>query len=193
MMDEAFTLTPRLQFHLLRHFTEPDRDYTENLATSYGCSPGEVKKQLQLPGSKFHPAFARDPLELWDIIKNLITAGNFRASIDHNRKIFSFNLDPAEYPDGIGTRGLLAMSELTPEEGLRVVRQERDGFFVLVISGPEPRITHEMHLVILLTDDPFITTIYPGMYAPPFPDARHQDPGEFRKNLEFWNQNVFIA
>ncbi len=193
MTGKEFTLSPRLQFHLLRHFTEPGGAYLEQLCSSYGCTVEEATRQLRLPGSKFLKGFARDPLQLWEIISGLIAGGHFRSRMEGDRKIFSFAMDPEEYPDGIGTRGLLALTELAPEERQRVIRQERDGFSVLAVSGMEPRYTHEMHLVILLTDDPFITTIYPGMYAPPFPDAQHQGPEEFGRNREFWERHVLTA
>lgn len=193
MMEKGFQLSTRLQFHLLRHFTSLDRQYKDVFTRESGHSPEEIRQQLALPGSKFHPEFARNPIALWKIIKNLIAGNHFSSRFEGNRKIFSFNFEKEQYPGGIGTGGLVSLATLPDELRKRVKLETRDKVQVLTVAGISPPPAWEVHMVVILTDDPFIATIFPGVYAPPFPDPKTQDTGEYHKNKEFWENHVLVS
>lgn len=191
-MDQPDTLNTKLQFHLLRHFVHTDEHYLDEFMKKSVHSPEEIKQQFAMPGSKFHPEFARNPVALWKIIKDRIAGNHFGSRFEGKRKIFSFNFEKEHYPDGIGSSGLIPLSELSQAENDRIEMEDRDGILVQTIQGIKPPATWEMHMVILLTGDPFITTIFPGIYAPPFPDRATQAPGEYEENASFWKTHVLI-
>jgi hypothetical protein len=191
-MDSRYIPSDRLQFHILRHFTNPGEDYLSTFMKSSGYSRKEIEQQLLLPGSKFREDFASDPMKLWKIVQELISGNQFRAVYSSNRKIFSFEFEKELHPAGIGTCGLVKLSELTEEERQKVKEEIRNGFTVQTISNIAPRPSWEMHMVLLLSADPFIATIFPGRYAPPFPDSKNQDYEEYMDNEVFWKKHALV-
>lgn len=191
-MDSSYIPSPRLQYHILRHFTNPGEDYLKLFMKMSGYSRKDIKKQLKIPGSKFHRDFAADPMKLWKIIQERISSGQTRAWYSLNRKIFSFEFDKETYPSGIGTNGIVKLSAITDEERNNVKEEIRDGFTVQTISGIKPTSAWEMHMILLLSEDPFIATIFPGTFAPSFPDSKTQSFEEFQDNEEFWKSHALI-
>lgn len=192
LTESGFNLTTRLQFHILRHFTAPGEEYIAELSKSSGYSPEEILEQVSLTGSKFHAAFARNPLELWEIIKSEMQKHNHSVKTIFQRRVYGFDFSREKYPGGIGTTGLSKISDLTESEKLTLKEELRGGFAVLTVSLEKQSPTWEMHLVVLLTSDPFITTIFPGVYAPPFPDRPVQDEEEKRACEEFWKEHALV-
>ena len=51
-------------------------------------------------------------------------------------------------------------------------------------------------LNILIDNNPdnkyFIKTIFPGKYAPPFPNKEIQGKSEFIISFEFWDKHIFL-
>jgi hypothetical protein len=191
-MDSWYVLPERLQFHILRHFTDPGEEYLNSFLEKSGYSRQDVDEQLKLHGSKFHSHFASDPLQLWEIIKERVRYGQSRSWFTKNRKVFSFEFDKEEYPGGIGNEALIAVKDLDEKEKHLIRLEERDGFAVQTLSGTGLRPTWQFHLVVILSEEPFISTIFPGTYAPPFPDAKTQEKEEYLENELFWRSHVLI-
>lgn len=191
-MERGFYLTTRLQYHILRHFMDPGEEYVAELAKSLEYSPDEIRMQLSLSGSKFQAGFARNPLELWEIIKAEAQQSNFILRTVFHRGIYTFNFNREKYTGGIGTLGISKISDLTESEKLTLEVEIRGGFPVKTVSIEKLRLTWELQLVVLLSDDPFITTIFPGIYAPPFPDRSVQDEEESHTCEEFWRDHALV-
>jgi len=157
-----------------------------------GYSRKEIKQQLKIPGSKFHRDFASDPMKLWAIIQDMISAGQCRAWYSLNKKIFSFEFDKDKQPAGIGTNGIVEFSALTDKERNNVKKEVREGYTIQTISGIESGLTWEMHMVIMLSEEPIIATIFPGTYTPSFPDSKTQSSEEYHDSEEFWKTHALI-
>ncbi len=58
------------QFHILRHFSQIDEDYRKEIKDATGFTDEVINRQLELSGSKFHPDFVENPIQLWKKIQS---------------------------------------------------------------------------------------------------------------------------
>jgi hypothetical protein len=181
-----------LQFHLLRHFNRVDKAYFESFIHHSGYSKEETDAQLAFSGSKFHYEFARNPLELFEVVTTFLEKGLYILAGSGNRVIYTFSFSSREFPDGIGTCNLLSIADLSTGDLARVRKERRGSFSLNIITGIPPRPTLELHLVIIKGGLPVVTTIFPGTYAPPLPDRTHQTLEEFTFNTDFWKKHALI-
>ncbi|MCD4675498.1 MAG: hypothetical protein K8S18_05810 [Desulfobacula sp.] len=47
-------------------------------------------------------------------------------------------------------------------------------------------------MIEMIKDKPYISTVFPGIYAPPFPDKNIQFEIEYNENVKFWDEYVLI-
>jgi len=191
-MEKAPALTNELQFHLLRHFNRVDDDYLEKFLSVSGYSREEVTEQLEIQGSRFFYCFAPNPLILRDKVNGMLQSGQYGLLQNPGREVYSFRFDKGSYPEGIGLCYLVSLDDLSGEEK-GVLREEKRGeHTVKVIPGIPPVSTWEMHLVRITGPEEYIATVFPGTYAPPFPDRECQTEEEYRGNSGFWEKHAII-
>lgn len=191
-MEKPPVLTDKLQFHLLRHFSRVDDDYLENFVKASGYPPGEVMAQMEIRGSRFHYSFAPNPVVLWDKTVKLLKKGRYELSQNHGRNIYTFRFSENEYPGGIGLCYLVRLEDLPVQERGSVKAEQRGRGTVKVVSGIPPVPAHEMHMVEVTAHRNYISTIFPGTYAPPLPDREHQSIQEYAENTGFWERHAII-
>jgi len=182
-----------LQFHLLRHFSRTDAVYLETFVRQSGYSKEEISAQFAFSGSKFYIDFADNPLKLFEIISGCLEKGSFSRSESGIRNIYTFHFDRSNYPDGIGSCNLVPLNELSAEEKGLMRYEKRGHLHMTIISGVQPRPAWEMHMVMIKGITPAITTIFPGTYAPPLPDATLQNKKEYSFNKSFWENHGLIV
>ena len=181
------------QFHILRHFSRIDEDFRQELKTKTGFSDKEINAELALSGSKFYPAFVKNPLQLWDKILNH-PKFSLPETNDWKQKRFVVVLlfDQSEYPEGIATDSLVSLDQLLPEERIHLQKKERGGYLVNQVRISRNNSTRQINVIFGDETQPILKTIFPGIYAPPFPDAVRQSDSEFTANTAFWEQHAFI-
>jgi hypothetical protein len=192
-MAQTEVLTNELQFHLLRHFTSVDEDYLQWFISVTEYTREDIRKQLEIKGSRFFYAFAPNPLVLWEKAMARVRAGSFELTEERGRQVYSINFGESSYPDGIGLCYLVDLRELDENEKASVRNEPRGDHLVQVVRGINPRVTREMQLVEVLNEEPYVSTIFPGTYAPPFPDEESQDREEFLRNTGFWKNHAIIG
>jgi hypothetical protein len=192
-MAQAEVLTNELQFHLLRHFERVDDDYLDAFLSISGYTWDEVREQLEMKGSRFHYAFAPNPLILWEKISAMMEMSDYRKRILPGRKVFSFHFDREVFPQGIGLCYLVSVDHLEEEERKLIKKELRGENRINVIEGIQPIPTWELHMVEVTGEEgSYIATIFPGTYAPPFPDSEVQPEEEFKENSRFWENHAII-
>jgi hypothetical protein len=192
-MEKAEVLTSEFQFHLLRHFSRVDDDYLENFISISGFTRKEVIQQLELQGSRFLYSFAPNPSILWDKVYAMIFSENYRSKLYPGRKVYSLHFDERSYPEGIGLCNLVALNELNPVEKESVREEKRGEHMIRVISGIPPVLTWILNVVEVIGEENYISTIFPGTYAPPFPDREEQSEEEYLENSRFWESHAIIS
>jgi hypothetical protein len=169
-----------------------DDAFLSRFTLESGFSRLELLEQIKFTGSKFHYSFAPNPEMIGEIINIRLGKGLYRTNESGDRLIYNFAFSPVQFSDGIGTCSLVLLKELTGDEEKNLVNEKR-GFHILnVIRGIQPKPTWEMHMIMIRRGKPFISTIFPGTYAPPLPDTAIQVPEEYRFNSKFWNEHALI-
>jgi hypothetical protein len=181
------------QFHILRHFTTIDEDFRKELKTKTGFSDKEIEDELALSGSKFFPDFVKNPQQLWDKILNHPTFF-VPGTNDWKQERFAIVLlfDQNEYPNGIATDSLVRLDQLLPEERIHLQKKERGEYLVNQVRLSRNYPTRQINVIFGKDTQPFIKTVFPGIYAPPFPDADRQSDSDFTENESFWEHHAFI-
>jgi len=177
------------QFHVLKHFVDIDKEYEKLLRLSY--SKEEINYILNELGSYFYKDFSENPLNLLrDLLESKIDAIEVDAVT--NNLHLSYSYTKSEYPDGIGLDNLIAIEELSPDEVIAIETKYLGGNKVQSIKS-EAKPTWELHIIIAQQSDSYtIITMFPGMYAPPFPDYKNQSKDSYLKNKKFWDKHIFI-
>ncbi len=177
------------QFHILRHFSQIDEDYRIELKTNTGYTDEEISAQLALTGSKFHPVFVSNPIQLWKKIqshKKFIVPDT--RDWKEDRFIVTLFYEQADYTGGIGEDSLIRLDNLLPAERALLKKQDRDGLFVNHVQTTRTNPTWQVNVVLWKEPELLVRTIFPGIYAPPFPNAERQKETEMMESKGFWDQ-----
>ncbi len=186
-----YTITDQL--HVLRHFSQVDDSYKKELIIKSGLSVNDLIKLMAIPGSKFYHLFAKNPVHLLEKIRN---HGKFLFSDpkdwEGGRSVITLTFDKENYPEGIGTDSIIPLDQLQKTEIVFLNKQIRDGLLVNHVRINRLNRTWQVNVVLWVDQEPFIKTIFPGIYAPPFPDALYQKGNELKRSELFWDQHAFI-
>ncbi len=193
-----FNLMAKDEFHLLRHFVKVPDDYLLRLAESLGLRRPELETQIKLAGSKFDNAFAETPDELWEKLKEVIE-NPAQVKIERRGRDdyhLSFNFSREEYPQGVGTNGVIKIADIPSAERKTIKTVFREGSFSCGINTlskkPLPP-TWEIHAILKVSVNSIkIYTIFPGTYAPPLPRSDRHTPEEIEKFRLFWQTHALI-
>jgi len=187
---------PRLsfqeQYHILRHFSWIDKEYSKELIKNTGVTELEIDEQLALSGSKFFPEYAKNPYELWDlIITHPAFPEYFFRKWEKEKLVFELLYDKNKYSNGIGTNALINLKDLDPDEtsGVEIFYRDRVALKRIMLKRIIP--TWKICIIMGNEKNPFLITLFPGEYAPPLPDKENQNKQEYSENMIFWNEHVF--
>jgi hypothetical protein len=194
LLIEAVQSDIDLQLHILSHFTEIDDPYREQLLMLQAINSEEIDEKLAMSGSKFYPDFARNPDQLADRI--ITGLKEFKTESIQKGLVSDMIIHYPQklYPEGIGVDGIAPISELNNKEVNNIKTVKRSEFEVRTLKAKMPP-AWQLNLIFEDTGNPEvlkIKTIFPGRYAPPFPDSALQAGDDYRKSKEFWNNHVFI-
>ena len=174
---------------MLRHFEGVDEQLQSNLLRA-----GHVEKTIQaaltLPGSRFFSQFASDIPGLLNRVFNypfmMLETGD--RNIQLNGKV-----SPTDFPDGIGTRAVMPVDELSASERAGIFLQKNRGLDLLHLQVDKIPPTWEFTLVLRPTQQGHVfITAFPGPPALPLPQHRFS-----RKRHDeckaFWDTHVFLV
>ena len=178
------------QFHILKHFVTIDETY-RNLLLMNGFSQDYIDQQLKTVGSVFDKSFSNNPQEL---LRTLINNKQFITSINETEftKEIQFDVESI-YDDGVGFDNLISLAELTSNQKNTVYKRKIGDELFFHISTHFKRTNIVNMIVAKLEKGYSIITIFPGTYAPPFPNEKKQNKIEYKISIDFWNKHAFIT
>jgi len=188
-----FKFTAEEQFHILRHYTKVDEQYIQKLLQVSEFSKEDIYNQLKIFGSKFHYHFTTNPEHLNKIINQRISHGNHSLKQFGTRTIYTFQYTSNEYHDGIGYCNIVSIEELSSEHREKIIEVPRGDEMIRTITDIKPKPTWEFHMVVINDNESLVSTVFPGTYAPPFPNRKNQSELEYQNNVQFWNEYVLIT
>ena len=98
----------RTLFHLLRHFSFVNENALQCLIKR-GYSQLLIDQNLEIPGSKFHDFFATDIKSLMTQCATIKETASFR---QNGYLHISYEFDTLNFPEGIGTIGIVSLDAL---------------------------------------------------------------------------------
>ncbi len=140
-----------------------------------------------LRGSVFNIEFVSNYLELMKYISKQISLKNYILKINEDEVVLTFDTNS----EIVGFDALLSLSELSEDELKRIVWRKRFGFNVRSINKEAPETT-KIRAIFRGIENLELKTIFPGTYAPPFPEKTIQKEGEYKRSKEFWDQHVLL-
>ncbi len=188
---KEFQFTAERQFHALKHFQSVDEIYRSELCKSVEVSRKEVSKRMEKFGSKFNPIFSYNPLQVLKMLKTRkgYSIKYILRSSDRIEVKLLFNR--GENYDCIGWDTLVKKEDYESEHEVKT--RIRNGFTISYAIG-DPKPTLEMNMIFELSDGVFqLITLFPGKYAPPFPDKEIQIRMEYAANAKFWSDHLFLV
>jgi hypothetical protein len=188
MVFPKIQYTINSEYHILRHFEQASDILLQNL-TLAGYTQGEYKRELRQPGSKFFHHFATDFGQLLDRLKSV----NVEQQVGLNGNlIFSAVFSKVLYPDGIGTKGVVAIQELTEQERARIYMGENRGYLLKHLKTKDLPVTNECTLILKPTNAGLqLITCFPGPSAMPVPDSK-MSKDLYESCVKFWDEHVFL-
>jgi hypothetical protein len=176
-------------FHMLRHFEGMDEQLRASLLRA-GHVERAIQGALSLPGSRFFADFASDIPGLL----NQTFQYPFVVLETGDRNIqLNGQVSRTDFPDGIGTRGVVHVDELSVTERARIFMSKNRGLDLLHLQVGKIPPTWEFTLVLRPTQQGHVfITAFPGPPAMPLPQHRLG-----RKRQEeckaFWEAHVFLV
>jgi hypothetical protein len=188
---ERFIFDREGQYHVLKHFSRIDDQYFSELLARGAHSKSDISERMEKFGSKFHENFLSNPTMLIQLLeKKRDFVLNERFCSDRRTEL-QLIFDMARYPLGIGSDTLVRKNDFMRDSELKI--RMRFGFPINHTKG-EPIPTWELHLIFTRTDEEWrLITLFPGKYAPPFPDREKQTPTDYEHFSEFWNNHLFLS
>jgi hypothetical protein len=177
-----FTLAA--QFHVLLHFSGIDQQYREMLLKN-GFTHEQIEQQLQEDRSKFDIRFASNPEILWEKIAKQIKLHNYQTNSNANKLVLIIS-----YADqSVGEDNLYQLPE--PFEHSELNQNTTDNHIIKIYGTPVE--TNQINCILRQADEQFeVITIFPGVYAPPFPDFKNQNQKEYAESKAFWSTHAII-
>ena len=141
-----------------------------------------------LRGSTFNSGFVKNSYELVQYISSQVNRGNFKLKIKNNELVLILDAQDKI----VGFDALMAIHNLSDEEQKKIIIKKRFGFDVKSLEK-KAKETSVMRAVFRKNDIYELKTIFPGAYAPPFPEESTQSIEEYIRATEFWNTHVLLT
>ncbi len=175
-----FILSPTRAFYCLKHFKQLTKDVVEQFVHE-GFSEKDIENQLETIGSKFLKKFAQSPFEIYLEIIDRVPSKIIHQ--ENGNVVYSYLFE-----DFIGIDSLIHVENLSPKEQTNIQKEIRNGFEVQTISSKKANKTKQLNVVFSKSNNEIIT-IFPGIYAPPFPKDE-MDQELKNSSTSFWNNYV---
>jgi hypothetical protein len=188
MMQLAITYNDRTLFHMLRHF-ETINDGAKNCLIKRGYSLQAMEEAMRLLGSKFYAEFAQDLKKL----EEQLALGQLLSQETIGKYLYvQLRFEPSVFPNGIGTIGVVPLSDLAKLGARSLGKKENRGVCLqhAIVDHLSP--TWEMSLILKPQKNyHLLITAFPGTKAFPVPQSNMSDL-VFQACTQFWENHVFL-
>jgi hypothetical protein len=176
------------QFHCLRHFSFHEINQLNFLQDNFpNYHSKEIREQLDMVGSKFDPEFARQPM---DILNSLKKASFTNRDIGDNKIVAQYTFSEQEFPNGIGNSALIHLNKLSAQQQAAKYKLNRNNYEVWTCEVDELPTTNLLTVIALNQENTLqIVTLFPGDYAPAFPQGLG---AEEEKKRVFWEGHCLM-
>ena len=182
-----------LQYHVLKHFKEVDEPYMDKMCDSEICTREQMIERMKRPGSNFNPSWVSNPEHLIKALFLKLQAIDPSVEWKNNRCELEIIFDREEFPEGIGYDNLVPLDELSDGEKAGIKELERGVIPLKTLAGTPPP-TWEVQLILEKNGEEIrILTIFPGKYAPIFPDREIQSKDDYLASKTFWETHVMMV
>jgi hypothetical protein len=176
-------------FHMLRHFDGVDEQLQSNLLRA-----GHVEKTIQaaliLPGSRFFSEFASD---IPGLLNRVFLCPFMILETDDRNIQLNGKVPTTDFPNGIGTRAVLPVDELSAPQRAGIFLQKNRGLDLLHLQVDKIPPTWEFTLVLRPTQQGHVfITAFPGPPAKPLPQHRFSRKRQ-QECRAFWDVHVFLV
>jgi hypothetical protein len=186
-----FSFSVERQYHTLKHFSEIDDAYLLSLLERGTWSKKDIEKRMEKFGSKFDPGFAFNPQEILKVLKKRSGYTLEYRSKSEKRMEFKVLFDKSEVGFPVGWDTLVRIEDL--DSAYEIESSLRSDFLIQYAKG-NPIPTFEMNMIFEYSEDSFhLITLFPGKYAPPFPNAEMQTKDKYEEYTDFWGKHLFLV
>ena len=176
------------EFHMLRHFETIDNATQEKLISN-GFALSQIQQELSLPGSKFFSHFANDIKEL---LEKVLQHPYKKSTGINGNHIIESEMPTTEYPNGIGTKAVVSLDEISKEQQAQIFYEKNRGFPLAHLVVDELPVTNQCTLILKPIPEgyAFIST-FSGESAMPIPDFKMTN-AQFEACKAYWDRHVFL-
>jgi hypothetical protein len=173
---------------MLRHFETID-SVTQEKLLSNGYSLSQIQQELSLPGSKFFTHFANDINEL---LEKVLQYPYQKSTGINGNHIIESELPIADYPNGIGTKAVVALNEISKEQQVEIFYEKNRNFSLAHLLVEDFPITNQCTLILKPIPEGYtFITAFSGASAMPIPDYK-MTKAQFEACKAYWDQHVFF-
>jgi hypothetical protein len=173
---------------MLRHFDFAD-DYLQKKLFDNGYTEDQIHQELSLTGSKFFSGFAIDIQELLE----KILQHPYKSSIGINgNHIIASEFSLAEYPNGIGTKAVVSLDEISKEKQAQIFYEKNRDFPLAHLLVDELPVTNQCTLILKPVPEGYaFISAFSGESAMQIPDYKMAN-AQFDACKLYWDSHVFL-
>ena len=176
------------EFHMLRHFEKVDDGVLKKFFLE-GYSLKNIQNELALPGSKFFSHFANDISELVEKIAPHIVQKSVGINGNH---IIEFDIPIELFPNGIGTKAVVALKDVTPELRSKIYFEKNRNYSLSHLLVDQLPVTNRCTLILKpVTDGYIFISAFSGESAMPIPKD-NMSMEIFNACATYWSDHVFL-
>jgi hypothetical protein len=185
---QSIQLTLQSQFHMIRHFESVDDDILKLLLNN-GYTQIQIQQELSLPGSKFFSHFANDIKEL---LEKVLQYPYSKSTGINGNHIIEISIPQNEYPNGIGTKGVVSINEIPSEQKPQIFYEKNRNFPLAHLLVDTLPISNHCTLILKPIPEGYaFISAFSGESAMPIPDYKMTKP-QFDACKTFWDGHVFL-
>lgn len=176
------------EFHMLRHFETID-NATQEVLLSNGYTLSQIQQELSLPGSKFFSNFANDIKEL---LEKVLHHPYKKSTGINGNHIIESEMPTSEYPNGIGTKAVVSLDEISKEQQSQIFHEKNRGFPLAHLVVDELPVTNQCTLILKPIPEGYaFISAFSGESAMPIPDFK-MTKVQFDACKVYWDKHVFL-
>ena len=192
---DSIVLNINQEYHIVKHLSKLSFYYKVYFYIN-GFSFKNILNQLNAPGSKFHSNFVSSPKYLLNLIKTKIKKTNVEYIWKNKRCEISLEFSKKKYPKGIGFDALIPIKDIPKNELKKLTKHklsDKTQYIAPTIILKNQKNTWIATIILQKNNhDISVLTIFPGIIAPPLPDATKQTKENFDKLSKFWSNHALI-
>lgn len=189
MVPSDIHIGPQSAFHMLRHFEGIQDDLREQLIRS-GRTAEAIDKELNEPGSRFNPRFARN---IEGLLTQILKDGYKEERSANGNIVWVGSANELQFPNGAGTLSVVHIDTI-PEKGRnKLFYRKNRGVQLLHYQVDQLPDTAEYTVILKPTNQrPIFITAFPGPPAMPLPD-RTMEKSLYEQCKSYWECHVFLV